>query len=109
MVSGAAGRVRIHNRIIPAVGKHIVTHNAVTSGGKGIGVDKSAYGGVIVSALQVIEIRFLVIDVTPVAQGVIGAQSAGHGAGNTQPPFPRIPRLKDICNYIIVAYGNFVQ
>ena len=47
------------NRIIAAVGKHVITEDALTCGNEGVGVDKSADCGVIITALQVIEAGIL--------------------------------------------------
>jgi len=41
--------------IIPAVGKHIVSEQALAGGDEGICVEESAPGGVVVAGLEVIE------------------------------------------------------
>ena len=53
-----AGRVITVRRVIIAVRKHIVPKEALAGGGVAVGVDKSAEGGVVISALEVIEARF---------------------------------------------------
>lgn len=42
-------------RIVAAVSEHVVAQQALAGGDEGIGVDKSADGGVVITALQVIE------------------------------------------------------
>ena len=41
--------------IVPAIGKHVIAEEALAGGDEGVGVDKSADGGVVITALQVIE------------------------------------------------------
>ena len=53
----------------------------MSCGDEGIGVNKSAEGGVIIAGLEVIELRFGVVDIAAVAQGVMGAEGCGQGAG----------------------------
>ena len=43
------------NRIIAAVGKHVITEDALTCGNEGVGVDETADCGVVITGLQVIE------------------------------------------------------
>ena len=43
------------DRIIPAVGKHVITEDTLTSGNEGVGVDEAADGGIVISGLQIIE------------------------------------------------------
>ena len=47
--------------IIPTVRKHIVPQEALTGGGETVCIDKAAQGGVVVSGLQVIEARLVVV------------------------------------------------
>jgi hypothetical protein len=56
------------NRIASAVGEHVIAQNALTSGGECICVDESAYAGVVVTALEVIEVGLLVVDVATAAK-----------------------------------------
>ena len=51
-------RIAAENRIIPTVRKHIVPQEALAGGSVAVSVDKSAEGGVVISALEVIEARF---------------------------------------------------
>ena len=50
-----ATRISTVNRIIVAVGKHVVAEDALAGGNEGICIDESAYLGIIITALQVIE------------------------------------------------------
>ena len=38
--------------------------------------------GIVVPALEVVQLRFGVVDITPVAEGVVGAQGGCQGAGD---------------------------
>ena len=46
-----------------------------------IGTNKPAHPGIIVPGLEVIEAGFLVIDIAPIAEGVLPAEGVGQGAG----------------------------
>ena len=50
-----AGWIHAIDRIIIAVGEHIVAEDTLTSGDKGIGVEEAADLGIIITGLQVIE------------------------------------------------------
>ena len=47
------------DRVIAAVGKHVIAQEALTGGDEGIGVEESAPGGVVITALEIIEPGFL--------------------------------------------------
>ena len=51
--------------------------------------------GVVVAALEVVEAGFGIIDIAPVAQGVVGAQGAGHGTGGSENVAPGIVGVGD--------------
>ena len=68
-----AAIVNTRNRIIIAVRKHIVPQQALAGAAVGVCVEEAADGGVIVAGLQVIEARFGIAIVTPVAKGVLGS------------------------------------
>ena len=51
--------------------------------------------GVIISALEVIEVRFGVVDVAAVAEGVIGTHGGGLGAGGAENVAPGIVGVGD--------------
>ena len=46
-----------------------------------VGTNKPAHPGIIVPGLEVIEAGFLVIDIAPIAEGVLPAEGSGQGAG----------------------------
>ena len=48
----------MNNRIVVAVGKPIVAEKTLSSGGKDVCIDEAADGGVVVTALQVVEPGF---------------------------------------------------
>jgi len=50
---------------------------ALTGGDEGIGVEESAPDGVVISALQIIQPGFGIIDITTIPQGVICAEGRG--------------------------------
>ena len=54
-----ARRVTPIGRIIPAVGKHVVTQEALPSGDEGICVDESTDLGIVITRLEVVETRIL--------------------------------------------------
>ena len=51
------------NRIIAAVGKHVITEDALTCGNEGVGVDETADGGIVITGLQIIESGILGADI----------------------------------------------
>ena len=50
-----ATRISTVNRIIAAVGKHVVAEDALAGGDIGVGIDESTDFGVVITALQIIE------------------------------------------------------
>ena len=54
-----ARRIHSADRVVPAVGKHVIAQEALTGGNKGVGVEESAPGGVVITALEIIEASFL--------------------------------------------------
>ena len=70
------------NRVITAVGEHVVAGEALAGGGEGVRIQESAGVWVVVSALEVVQLRFGVVDIAPVAEGVVGAQGGCQGAGD---------------------------
>ena len=53
----------------------------MSGGDQGVCADEAAHLGVVVAGLEVVKPRFLVVDITTVAQGVMGAEGGGLGAG----------------------------
>ena len=64
---------------IATICEHIVSNNVLPGGSITIRIDKSADRRVIVSALEIVESGFLVVDVPTVAQGVDVCQGARSG------------------------------
>ena len=54
-VCKATGGINAANRIIVAVGEHIIAHKALAGGNKGIRIQEAAPLGVIIAGLEVIE------------------------------------------------------
>ena len=63
--------------IIVAISKHVVADKTLAGGGIGICVEETADGGVVISALQVIEAGFGVVDIAAVAEGIQYANGGG--------------------------------
>ena len=63
-------RITIGNWIIIAIRKHIEPEKALSRAAVGIGVEEALHGGVVISALEIIEAGFRIVVVAPVAQGV---------------------------------------
>ena len=55
--------IAIIHRIIPTIGEHIISGEALAGTYVGIGIDESAYLGVIISGLQITEPSLGVVDV----------------------------------------------
>ena len=70
------------HRVIPAIGKHIVAQHIIVQ--LVIRVDKPSHSRVIITALEVVEACFLVVDVAAVAEGVGLAEGRGQRAGGGQ-------------------------
>ena len=51
--------------------------------------------GIVVSALEVVEAVFGIVDIAPVAQGIVGAQGASHGTGGAENVAPGIVGVGD--------------
>ena len=49
------------NRIIPTVCKHIVPQEALAGTGVAVSVEEAAQGGIVVSALEVVEARLCIV------------------------------------------------
>ena len=82
-------RINVIYRIISTIGKHILCMDA-TIIDQAIRIDKPAPPRVIVPALQIVQPRFRVVDVSAVAQGVLFAEGGGHRAGGGQQIAPCI-------------------
>ena len=62
--------IRENNRAVVTIRKHIVAQETLSGRCEGIRINESAKAGVIVSALQVVQAGFMVVDISPVAQGI---------------------------------------
>ena len=72
----ASARIGIHNRIILTICKHIDALNVIITGHKeGVRIDEAAGFGVIVTALEIVELRLDIIVVSPVSQRILDAHS----------------------------------
>ena len=71
-------------RVIPTVRKHIVPNNALPCGRIPIRIDKPTPPRVIIPALQIVQPRLCVVDVSSVAQGVLCAEGCCQRAGGAQ-------------------------
>ena len=79
-----------HHRIIVAIGKHVIAHNALSSADVDVRADEPAPRRIIVPARQIIQPGFGIVEVTPIAQGVAIAQDACHGAGGGEQLAPSV-------------------
>ena len=77
----------------------------MSSAGECVGVDKSTYCGVIISALQVIKSRLVVVDIAPVAEGVMGTEGRCHSTGSREDITPGIVGVGYDCGTAAVEDG----
>ena len=78
---GRAGIVFKRDRIVEAIGEHVIAQDALAGGDEGVCADEAAHLGVVVAGLEVIEAGFGVVDIATVAEGVQLAEGGGQGAG----------------------------
>ena len=52
------------NRIIQAIGKHVITQNTLSGAGVGICIDESAQFGIIISGLEIVERGLSILGLT---------------------------------------------
>ena len=72
------------NRIVPAICKHVMSIEALSRGQIRILIDKPTPRRIIIPALQIVQPRFRVVDVSAVAQGVGRAKRRCHCTGGGQ-------------------------
>ena len=89
-----AGCIRIANRIISTICKHVIPYQALISACVAICIDKPAGVGVIVAGLQVVEAGLAVVVVATIPQWV----DFRHGAGSGQDFAIGIIR---VCRYLV--------
>ena len=103
-------------RVISAVGEHVVAGEALAGGGEGVCIQESAGVRVVVPALEVVQLRFGVVDIAPVAEGVVGTQGGCQGAGDGEGIAPgvigvgnhRASRSVQDCRHIPLQVGGVV-
>lgn len=83
-------RICIDDRVIDAIRKQIISCETGTSIDKTICIEETAPFGIVISALQVIQASFSVVDVAAVAQGVMQAEGVCHAAGGAKELAPGI-------------------
>ena len=54
--------INITNRLIIAVGKHVVAKNALSGAGIGVRIDEPAYVGIVITGLQIVETGLGVVE-----------------------------------------------
>ena len=73
-----------------------------------VGVEEAADFGIVVSALQVIEAGFGVVDIAAVAQGVMGTEGGSKVTGGGKRPAPGIVGVADHCRAAAVEDGGYI-
>ena len=73
----------------------------MTCGGESVGVEEAADFGIVVSALQVIEAGFGVVDIAAVAQGVMGTEGGSQVAGCYRTCRLRYLRLRRFASWAV--------
>ena len=104
------------NRVVSTVDEHVVAGEALAGGGEGVCIQESAGVRVVVPALEVVQLRFGVVDIAPVAEGVVGAQGGCQGAGDGEGLAPgvigvgnhRASRSVQDCRHIPLQVGGVV-
>jgi len=80
----------------------------LTRGNEGIRIDKSASSGIIISGLEVVEAGFGVVDIAPVAEGVMGTEGGGMRAGSGQDLAPGVVGVPDDHSARGVEKGSYI-
>ena len=87
METGSTGVAAVGG-VVQAVSEHIISEITLAGGYAGIRVDESSNGRVIVSALEVVESGFGVVDIAPVSEGVMGAEGVCLCSGDDITGYP---------------------
>ena len=53
--ANCSGRIKQACRIVIAISKHIVAQQTLAGGDEGVGVDESAPGGIVITALEIVQ------------------------------------------------------
>ena len=69
--NGAGGITQDHRTIV-AIRKHVIAEGSLAGGDEGISIDETADGGVVKTALQVIQTGFSIVYITATQKCVIG-------------------------------------
>ena len=72
------------DRVVDAVCEHVISEHTPASGNEGVGIDKAANSGGVITALQVIKLCFGIVDIAPVAEGIIRDRVVFHTAVGAQ-------------------------
>ena len=62
-----ATKIASINRIVEAIGKHVIAQQALAGGGEGVGIEEAGGGGVIVAGLEVIKASLGIVAIASVS------------------------------------------
>ena len=99
--------MHIH-RVVQAIGKHIVSENALPCRYIPIRIDKPSHFGVIIPAVEVVQSRFGVVVISAVAQGVDRAEGGGGGAVGAEQLTERTVGILDNAAAVRVQQGEHI-
>ena len=97
-LAGSSRRVGIRNRIIQTICVHIVSEKSLTCGSQAVGVDKATDCGVVISCLEIVQSRFVVVVVTAIAERVCRADAI--------PAVRLVEHLRDIAPRVISIFDK---
>ena len=81
----------------------------MSSGRVIVRIDKPPYLGVIIPALEIVQLRLFVVDIPTVPQRVIIAQCICHVAGGRDQVAPGIVDVMDDCGAVAVQDGDDIS
>ena len=87
--------ILIIDRIIQTICKHVVAEEALTGRYQRVRIYKLVNTGVVISALQVIELGLGIVDIAPVGEGIEGTEGVGKAAIYRQELAPGIVGIGD--------------
>lgn len=67
-IASGNGRIIFLYRIIPTIGKPIITEDTLAGAGVGIGIDESAQFGIVITGLEVVERGFGVVGLSAIRE-----------------------------------------
>ena len=100
-LAGSSRRAGIRNRIIQTICVHIVSEKSLPGGRKAVGVDKSTDCGVVISCLEIVQSRFVVVVVTAIAERVCGA--------HLEPTVGRVIHLKNVAPSVVYIFDKTTE